>query len=148
LLHVFEKSTGEWLAASETAPAVAFDDDQMNQESCSLLAEFLPHEPEDRFEIAHAARCGDPAEQIVGFAKEKSVDLIMMPTHGHRKSRRLLLGSTTSEVLEGAPCPVWTAAHTEDPAMADHANCRTVLAAGSPKAAELGSRLAVNSHVE
>jgi nucleotide-binding universal stress UspA family protein len=148
LLHVFEKSTGEWLAATENTAAVAFADDQMHEESCSLLSEFFPRQADTQFEIAHRARCGDPGEQIVAFAKQQGVDLLMMPTHSHGKFRRLLLGSVTSEVLEGAPCPVWTAAHTEDPAMVHHANCRTILAAGSPKAAELGSTLAAGARVE
>jgi nucleotide-binding universal stress UspA family protein len=148
LLHVFDKP-GEWLAAaSEGTTPVPFDVGQMSDESCSLLSEFFPREAEARFEIAHAARCGDPAEQIVAFAKEQHVDLVMMPTHSHGKFRRLLLGSVTSQILLEATCAVWTAAHTEDPAIADHANCRMILAAGAARAAEVGSTLAVHAHVE
>src|SRR5215831_20153580 len=74
LLHVFEKSTGEWLAAVENTAAIAFDDAQTNEESCALLSEFFPREPGAQFEVVHAARCGDPAEQIVEFAKQQNVD--------------------------------------------------------------------------
>jgi nucleotide-binding universal stress UspA family protein len=57
------------------------------------------------------------------------VDLIMMPSHGHGKFHRLFLGSLTSTILETAPCAVWTAAHTEDPALPSHAKCRTIVLA-------------------
>jgi nucleotide-binding universal stress UspA family protein len=57
---------------------------------------------------------GDPALKIVEFARQHSVDLIMMPTHGVGLFRSLLLGSVTAKVLHDAACPVWTAAHTEE----------------------------------
>jgi nucleotide-binding universal stress UspA family protein len=53
----------------------------------------------------------------------------MIPTHGHGKFHRLFLGSLTSTILETAPCAVWTAAHTEDPALPSHAKCRTIVLA-------------------
>ncbi len=43
-------------------------------------------------------------------AKENNTDLIMMPTHAGQV-RRMLLGSTTAKVLDGAQCPVLTAQH-------------------------------------
>jgi nucleotide-binding universal stress UspA family protein len=56
---------------------------------------------------------GDPARQIVSYAGEHQVDLIMMPTHGHGQFRALLLGSVTTKVLHEVHCPVWTAVHAE-----------------------------------
>jgi nucleotide-binding universal stress UspA family protein len=57
---------------------------------------------------------GDPARQIVAYAEQHKVDLIMMPTHGHGPFRALLLGSVTAKVLHDAHCPVWTGVHAED----------------------------------
>jgi nucleotide-binding universal stress UspA family protein len=56
---------------------------------------------------------GDPAHQIVSYADEHKVDLIMMPTRGHGPFRALLLGSVTSKVLHDVHCPVWTGVHAE-----------------------------------
>ena len=56
---------------------------------------------------------GDPARQIVSYADEHKVDLIMMPTHGHGPFRALLLGSVTAKVLHDTPCLVWTGVHAE-----------------------------------
>jgi len=57
---------------------------------------------------------GDPARQIVSYAEQHKIDLIMMPTHGHGPFRALLLGSVTSEVLHDTHCPVWTGVHAEE----------------------------------
>lgn len=54
---------------------------------------------------------GDPAREIIRFAAENQVDLIMMPTAGRGPFRQLLLGSVTAKVLDEVRCPVWTDAH-------------------------------------
>ncbi len=58
---------------------------------------------------------GDPATEILGYAHDHKVDLIMMPTHGYGPFRRFLLGSVAEKVLRGADCAVWTDAHTAEP---------------------------------
>jgi nucleotide-binding universal stress UspA family protein len=45
-------------------------------------------------------------EQIIRAAKSKKADLIVMGTHGHTGIVRFFLGSVTSRVIAGAPCPV------------------------------------------
>ena len=57
---------------------------------------------------------GDPARQIVSYADEHKVDLIMMPTHGHGPFRALLLGSVTAKVLHDTHCLVWTGVHAAE----------------------------------
>ena len=59
---------------------------------------------------------GDAAEEILKYARQQNVDLIMMPTHGYGPFRRFLLGSVAEKVLREAPCPVWTDIHGELPA--------------------------------
>lgn len=49
---------------------------------------------------------GDPAAQIVQLAKDESVDLIVLGTHGRTGLARLLMGSIAEAVLRSAPCPV------------------------------------------
>lgn len=51
---------------------------------------------------------GDPATEILGVAKEKHCDLIVMGTHGRTGLTRLLMGSVTEDVLRKASCPVLT----------------------------------------
>ncbi|WP_296257079.1 MULTISPECIES: universal stress protein [unclassified Pseudomonas] len=48
---------------------------------------------------------GQPRQEIHQLAKEHSVDLIVVGSHG-RHGLSLLLGSTANDVLHGAPCDV------------------------------------------
>lgn len=57
----------------------------------------------------------DTGNRILEYAAANGVDLIVMPTHGHRTIPQLLLGSVTAKVLEQAPCAVWTDAHLKHP---------------------------------
>jgi nucleotide-binding universal stress UspA family protein len=51
---------------------------------------------------------GRPFAEIISFAREKQVDLIVMGTHGRGAIAHVLLGSTTEKVVRKAPCAVLT----------------------------------------
>jgi nucleotide-binding universal stress UspA family protein len=72
---------------------------------------------------------GDPAQVILGYARNGHFDLIMMPTHGYGPFRRFLLGSVTAKILHDAGCPVWTGAHLETWPAIENLGIRKVLAA-------------------
>jgi nucleotide-binding universal stress UspA family protein len=47
-------------------------------------------------------------EQIIGAARSKKADLIVIGTHGHTGLVKFFLGSIASRVVAGAHCPVLT----------------------------------------
>lgn len=49
---------------------------------------------------------GDPSEVIVDTANNTNADLIVMGAYGHAKVRELVVGSTTTYVINHASCPV------------------------------------------
>jgi nucleotide-binding universal stress UspA family protein len=49
---------------------------------------------------------GVPFEEIVKYATEMDIDLIVMSTHGRAGLAHFLLGSTTERVISHATCPV------------------------------------------
>ncbi|MGD9147734.1 MAG: universal stress protein [Anaerolineae bacterium] len=49
---------------------------------------------------------GKPYLEIVRFAEEKEIDLIVMSTRGHSGLSRWLLGSVTDRVVRGATVPL------------------------------------------
>ena len=51
---------------------------------------------------------GDPATQIVQFAEDEGVDLIVMGTHGRTGLKRLFHGCVAAAVVRRAACPVFT----------------------------------------
>lgn len=49
---------------------------------------------------------GHPAEQVVQYALDDKVDLIVMGSHGRSGFKRVLLGSVSNAVVNHAGCPV------------------------------------------
>lgn len=49
---------------------------------------------------------GQPAEEIIDFARDENVDLIVMCSHGTSGLGRWVFGSVTEKVLRGAETPV------------------------------------------
>jgi nucleotide-binding universal stress UspA family protein len=49
---------------------------------------------------------GKEGEEIIKFIREGAVELIVMGAYGHNRLRELLLGSTTSQVIQKSPIPV------------------------------------------
>ena len=66
---------------------------------------------------------------VTSFAEKHGVGLVMMPTHGYGPFRGLLLGSVAAKVLHDAKCPVWTAAHTEQPELPGRPDIKNILCA-------------------
>jgi universal stress protein A len=59
-------------------------------------------------EVTTHSRTGIPAKEIVKFANEESINLIVMGTHGRTGLGHLLVGSNAEGVVKTANCPVLT----------------------------------------
>jgi nucleotide-binding universal stress UspA family protein len=66
------------------------------------------------FSVKFAIERGEAAHEIARYACANHSDLILMPTRGMGRYRRLTLGSSTAKVLHDAECPVWTGVHLKD----------------------------------
>lgn len=66
-------------------------------------------------EVKTYSRTGAPPEEIVMFADEEEVDLIVMGTHGWSGARHLIVGSTAENVVRIANCPVLTVRSSAKP---------------------------------
>lgn len=55
---------------------------------------------------------GNPSAEILKFAKDEAVDLIVMATHGRSGVEHILMGSVAEKVLRKSPCPVLTVKKT------------------------------------
>ena len=59
----------------------------------------------ERAPVTHVL-IGNPAEEIVAYAREQGAGMIIMTTHGYSGLEHVVLGSTTESVLRHADCPV------------------------------------------
>ncbi len=63
--------------------------------------------------IVKVVRQGPPFLEIVRYAQEANIDLIVLGTHGRGGLAHMLLGSVAEKVVREAPCPVLTVRHPE-----------------------------------
>jgi universal stress protein A len=109
LLHVFRDPHAPAMYVPEVYVSVpdatrerALDDAR------ARMAERLGPDEETYFHGTRAIVTGLTANQIVKYAADHGVELIVMGTHGRRGVAHLLLGSVAEHVVRTAPCPVLT----------------------------------------
>jgi universal stress protein A len=59
-------------------------------------------------DVTTEARTGAPADEVLKFADQQDIDLIVMGTHGRTGLGHLLMGSVAETVVRTAQCPVLT----------------------------------------
>jgi len=105
-LHVLETTLQaadmSWSAAP---PDMARKFEAAALERLRLLAEETGL-PEDRWSVAVTK--GHPSLEITRYARENTLGMIIMSTHGHSGLSHFLLGSVTERVVRKSPCPVLT----------------------------------------
>jgi nucleotide-binding universal stress UspA family protein len=79
---------------------------ELREHAEEQLREFAKVHAEGGVQAMVAVEEGVATESILDFARENSVDMIVMGTHGRRGFQRLTLGSVTERVLRKAGCPV------------------------------------------
>lgn len=104
LLHVVELYPIDYLFGLETAKGA-------NQWQLAQAQAWLDQQCPQRASpggsgIEILVAFGRPFREINRVAKERSVHLIIIATHGYTGFKRLQLGSTTERVVRCAPCPV------------------------------------------
>jgi nucleotide-binding universal stress UspA family protein len=72
--------------------------DRLKGAARQRLEGLIEREIPDGVTVFPVVRRGYPAAEIVALARERSVDLIVIATHGRTGPKRLLLGSITEEV--------------------------------------------------
>ena len=103
LLHVSDKATFEM--ATEFPLGL---DGTLEDAVRERLLKILTPREQIEFKPTFEFRSGSPAAEIVKYAKEGDVDLIVMGTHGRGFVAHVVLGSVAEKVVRTAPCPVLT----------------------------------------
>ena len=103
LLHVSDRAKFEMATEFPLGLDGTLDDAVRER----LLKILTPRE-QIEFKPSFELRAGAPAAEIVKYAKEADVDLIVMGTHGRGFVAHVVLGSVAEKVVRTAPCPVLT----------------------------------------
>jgi nucleotide-binding universal stress UspA family protein len=81
-------------------------EDELRHRGSEELEGLLKREIGARVPARSIVRTGKAFNEIDQYAKEESVDLIIIATHGHSGVEHVLFGSTAEKVVRYAPCPV------------------------------------------
>jgi universal stress protein A len=103
VLHVGEKAQSDL----ETEFPLGLDGAVQDATRERLLRILSPAEQAE-LNPQFALRPGTPAHQIVQFAKDEDIEMIVMGTHGRGVIGHAMLGSVAEKVVRTAPCPVLT----------------------------------------
>lgn len=111
LLHVVQDPyTQPW--AAEAFPAPLGDLlEQWQSQARTRLVNLLPEA--ERSGAMIATEVGSPFFEVVRYAEEQKIDLIVIGTHGRGPLGHMLLGSVAEKVVRKAPCPVLTVRHPQ-----------------------------------
>lgn len=93
-------------STSWTMPAT-FQKDQLKSAETRLLQQ-LDTQWAKNHVVIQTTKVGSPVEEIVSYAKETDIDLIVIGTHGYSGFAHFLLGSVAEKIVRMATCPVLT----------------------------------------
>jgi nucleotide-binding universal stress UspA family protein len=86
---------------------VTYVNDLMN-DARKRLDDLLDSVDHQRLRARPIVKVGDPLRQVVAYARDEAMDLIVLGTHGRSGVAHLFLGSVAERVVRTAPCPVLT----------------------------------------
>lgn len=86
----------------------ATDMGQVVASAQSCMERCLPADWEGRHKVKKTVLVGSPIVEIVRYARENEMDLIVLGTHGRTGLTHVLMGSVAENVVRKAGCPVLT----------------------------------------
>lgn len=104
---VNQKMFSEGLSLARVASPEALGK-EMADEARRRIKLLIPAEERDGVDWETNIRSGNPAQEVIRYAKENDIDMIVIGTAGHSGVERMMFGSVAEKVVRGAHCPVLT----------------------------------------
>jgi universal stress protein A len=101
----FPQGDEEWVATQTELPKVKKTLDRRKKQLERFVTDEFADFANNR-RVRLEVEIGTPYKKIVEKAKQESVDMIVMSTHGRTGVLHMLIGSVTERVVRRAPCPV------------------------------------------
>jgi nucleotide-binding universal stress UspA family protein len=108
VVHVIEEPYGQPWAVEAYGFSLAALQEEWIKDAQARLAASLTDEEKKTLKAVTTTVLGHPVMEILRYATENNVDLIVMGTHGRGPLGHVVLGSVAERVVRKAPCPVLT----------------------------------------
>ena len=116
-LHVVDMPEGFILEDSYMLPLTTEyqpDYGKLKEAAEAQIEQFVAqHMPDLRDSVRKVVVMGKPFAEIIRYAREQGIDLIVLGTHGRSALGSMLLGSVAEKVVRKAPCAVLTVRHPD-----------------------------------
>jgi nucleotide-binding universal stress UspA family protein len=113
VLHVLEDLAAHAWTTEVYVAALPGVHEEMERQARERLDGMFPREERDKYRVRTELRTGSPFVEVVRYARDEKIDLIVMGTHGRGPIAHMLLGSVAERVVRKAPCPVLTVRHPQ-----------------------------------
>lgn len=114
LIHVVDEASMYWMAMGPNSLPVGPSTEELVDVSREELKRFVQEHLSDlKPPLVTGVEVGRPFMEIIRYARENVIDLIVIGTHGRSGLKHVLLGSVAEKVVRKAPCPVLTIRHPE-----------------------------------
>ncbi|MBN1756524.1 universal stress protein [bacterium] len=110
--HVFDENILDPFFFSEGENSARYFE-QVEKKFMDMISQFLKGENLKEVNFQPILSNGTPSAEIVKFARNNDINLIIIATHGRTGLSHFLMGSTAERVVQNAPCPVLTIRHPE-----------------------------------
>ena len=109
VLHVLDEAYQYWMAMGPNSVPVGPPPEEMLAASTKEMEAFVQeHLTGASFPLKTEVCIGRPFMEIIRYARDHQIDLIVLGTHGRSGLKHVLLGSVAERVVRKAPCPVLT----------------------------------------
>src|SRR5262245_28246332 len=108
VVHIVEQPYGQPWAVEAYGFSLATLQDEWIKDAKSRLTESVSDEEKKTIKTVTATVLGHPVMEILRYAEDNGIDLIVMGTHGRGPLGKMVLGSVAERVVRRAPCPVLT----------------------------------------
>ena len=112
VLHILDDPFAYALPLDAVVPPPGFYE-ELQKAAHKRLDQVLSQPERAQYNAEVVLKPGLPFAEILAYAKEHQIDLIVMGTHGRGPIAHVLLGSVAERVVRRAPCPVLTVRHPE-----------------------------------
>jgi nucleotide-binding universal stress UspA family protein len=111
LVHVVQDpATQPWATEGFAMPLLEVTEEWLKEAETRLTASV----PEaDRSRVRVSSLLGAVYPEVLRYAQDEEIDLIVMGTHGRGGVSHLLLGSIAEKMVRRSPCPVLTVRHPQ-----------------------------------
>ena len=113
VLHVLEDLAAHAWTTEVYVAALPGVHEEMERQARERLEQLLTPEQRAEYSAVLVLRSGSPFVEVVRYARDEGMDLIVLGTHGRGAIAHMLLGSVAERVVRKAHCPVVTVRQPE-----------------------------------